>query len=204
MDLRQQALRAGLERLDGALITHIHVDHTGGIDELRAYTDAQEFVMEVGAAPETCAELLRRWEYAFDGRTPPGHGIPALRLVESSPRMQIRGRTFEAIPLVHGRRPAHGWRSGSVAYLTDVSSVTPSSRARLAGLDTLIVSALRDLPHPTHQTVDEALALIADLGPRRAILTHLDHDLDYHELSARLPDGVVAGFDGLVVEVSAR
>lgn len=204
MDLRQQALRVGLERLDGALITHIHVDHTGGIDELRAYTDAQEFVMEVGAAPETCAELLRRWEYAFDGRTPPGHGIPALRLVESSPRMQIRGRTFEAIPLVHGRRPAHGWRSGSVAYLTDVSSVTPSSRARLAGLDTLIVSALRDLPHPTHQTVDEALALIADLGPRRAILTHLDHDLDYHELSARLPDGVVAGFDGLVVEVSAR
>ena len=204
MDLRQQALRVGLERLDGALITHIHVDHTGGIDELRAYTDAQGVVMEVGAGPETCVELMRRWEYAFDGRTAPGHGIPALRLIEASPHVQIRGRIFEAIPLVHGRRPAHGWRSGGVAYLTDVSSVAPSSRERLQGLDTLIISALRDLPHPTHQTVEEALEVIAAIKPRRAILTHLDHDLDYQELSARLPDGVLAGFDGLVVEVPAR
>jgi phosphoribosyl 1,2-cyclic phosphate phosphodiesterase len=204
MDLRQQALRAGLQRLDGALITHIHVDHTGGIDELRAYTDAQEAVLDVAAGPETCVELLRRWEYAFDGRTAPGHGIPALRLVEAVPYVQLGGRTFEAIPLVHGRRPAHGWRSGGLAYLTDVSSVVATSRERLLGLDTLIVSALRDLPHPTHQTVDEALALIAALKPRRAILTHLDHDLDYQELSARLPEGVLAGFDGLVVEVLAR
>lgn len=204
MDLRQQAMRSGITRLDGALITHIHVDHTGGIDELRAYTDAQEEVLEVGAGPETCTELLRRWEYAFDGRTAPGHGIPSLRLMEAVPHVQLGGRAFEAIPLIHGRRPAHGWRSGGVAYLTDVSAVSPTSRERLLGLDTLIVSALRDLPHPTHQTVEEALALIAALGPRLAILTHLDHDLDYQELSARLPDGVLAGFDGLVVEVAAR
>ncbi|MFY8167763.1 MAG: MBL fold metallo-hydrolase, partial [Candidatus Limnocylindrus sp.] len=110
----------------------------------------------------------------------------------------------EAIPLIHGRRPAHGWRSGGFAYLTDVSAVAPASRERLLGLDTLIVSALRDLPHPTHQTVEEALALIGALRPRLAILTHLDHDLDYQDLSARLPSGVLAGFDGLVVEVAAR
>jgi phosphoribosyl 1,2-cyclic phosphate phosphodiesterase len=204
MDLRQQAMRSGITRLDGALITHIHVDHTGGIDELRAYTDAQEEVLDVGAGPETCTELMRRWEYAFDGRTAPGHGIPSLRLMEAVPHVQLGGRAFEAIPLIHGRRPAHGWRSGAVAYLTDVSAVSPASRERLLGLDTLIVSALRDLPHPTHQTVEEALALIVALGPRLAILTHLDHDLDYQELSARLPNGVLAGFDGLVVEVAAR
>jgi len=204
MDLRQQALRGGISRVDGALITHIHVDHTGGIDELRTYTDAQEEVLNVGAAPETCAELLRRWEYAFDGRTAPGHGIPSLRLVEATPYVQLGGRAFEAIPLIHGRRPAHGWRSGGFAYLTDVSAVAPASRERLLGLDTLIVSALRDLPHPTHQTVEEALALIGALRPRLAILTHLDHDLDYQDLSARLPSGVLAGFDGLVVEVAAR
>ncbi|MFM8813782.1 MAG: MBL fold metallo-hydrolase [Candidatus Limnocylindrus sp.] len=204
MDLRQQSMRFGITRLDGALITHIHVDHTGGIDELRAYTDAQEEVLDVGAGPETCTELLRRWEYAFDGRTAPGHGIPSLRLVEAVPHIQLGGRAFEAIPLIHGRRPAHGWRSGAVAYLTDVSGVSQASRERLLDLEILIVSALRDLPHPTHQTVEEALALIADLGPRLAILTHLDHDLDYQELSARLPQGVLAGFDGLVVEVAAR
>jgi len=204
MDLRQQAMRFGITRLDGALITHIHVDHTGGIDELRAYTDAQEEVLDVGAGPETCTELLRRWEYAFDGRTAPGHGIPSLRLVEAVPHIQLGGRAFEAIPLIHGRRPAHGWRSGAVAYLTDVSGVSQASRERLLDLEILIVSALRDLPHPTHQTVDEALVLIAALKPRLAILTHLDHDLDYQELSARLPQGVLAGFDGLVVEVAAR
>ncbi|MFM8934765.1 MAG: MBL fold metallo-hydrolase [Candidatus Limnocylindrus sp.] len=204
MDLRQQSMRFGITRLDGALITHIHVDHTGGIDELRAYTDAQEEVLDVGAGPETCTELLRRWEYAFDGRTAPGHGIPSLRLVEAVPHIQLGGRAFEAIPLIHGRRPAHGWRSGAVAYLTDVSGVSQASRERLLNLEVLIVSALRDLPHPTHQTVDEALVLIAALKPRLSILTHLDHDLDYQELSARLPQGVLAGFDGLVVEVAAR
>jgi phosphoribosyl 1,2-cyclic phosphate phosphodiesterase len=74
----------------------------------------------------------------------------------------------------------------------------------LADLDLLVVSALRDLPHPTHQTVDEALALIADLAPRRAILTHLDHDLDYADLAGRLPSGVIPAFDGLVAELPAR
>ena len=204
MDLRRQALRFGVERLDGALVTHIHVDHTGGIDELRAYTDAQDEVLLLGAGPGTAAELRQRWEYAVDGRTAPGHGIPALRVAVADPTVHIAGRTFEAVPIVHGRREAHGWRSGGFAYLTDVASVAASSRSRLLGLDLLVVSALRDLPHPTHQTVEEALELIAALAPARAVLTHLDHDLDYEELAGRLPANVFAAFDGLVVTVPSR
>lgn len=204
MDLREQALRFGITRLDGALVTHIHVDHTGGIDELRAYTDAQDEVLPVGCGLATAAELRQRWEYAFDGHTAPGHGIPALMILPSDEAVTIAGRTFEAIALEHGRRAAHGWRSGGFAYLTDVSRVPPSSQAQLQDLDLLVVSALRDLPHPTHQTVAEALALIADLRPRQAVLTHLDHDLDYAELVARLPRGVAPAFDGLVVDVAAR
>lgn len=204
MDLRRQALHFGVDRLDGALVTHIHVDHTGGIDELRAYTDAQDEVLLLGAGPGTAAELRQRWEYAVDGRTAPGHGIPALRIEVAEPTLQIAGRPFEAIPIVHGKREAHGWRSGAFAYLTDVASVTAASRSRLEGLDLLVVSALRDLPHPTHQTVDEALELIAALAPARAVLTHLDHDLDYEELAGRLPASVFAAFDGLVVAVPSR
>ena len=204
MDLRSQALRFGVNRLDGALVTHIHVDHTGGIDELRAYTDAQDEVLLLGASPATATELRQRWEYAVDGRTAPGHGIPALRLEVAEPTLQIAGRRFEAIPIVHGRREAHGWRSGGFAYLTDVAAVPAASLARLQGLDLLVVSALRDLPHPTHQTVDEALALIRALAPKQAVLTHLDHDLDYEDLAGRLPPNVFAAFDGLVVEVAAR
>jgi phosphoribosyl 1,2-cyclic phosphate phosphodiesterase len=85
-----------------------------------------------------------------------------------------------------------------------VSSVPAESRDLLGDLDLLIVSALRDLPHPTHQTVDEALELIRAVAPRRALLTHLDHDLDFEDLAARLPAGVAPAFDGLVVEVPAR
>ncbi len=88
--------------------------------------------------------------------------------------------------------------------MTDVGSVPAASRDLLGGLDLLIVSALRDLPHPTHQTVDEALELIRAVAPRRALLTHLDHDLDFEDLAARLPAGVAPAFDGLVVEVPAR
>ena len=204
MDLRQQALRHGVTRLDGALVTHIHVDHTGGIDELRAYTDAQDTVLPIGAGEATADELRKRWEYAVDGRTAPGAGIPALSLVASDTEITIAGRSFQAIPIVHGKRPAHGWRSGGFAYLTDVSSVPGASRDLLGNLDLLIVSALRDLPHPTHQTVDEALELIRAVAPRRALLTHLDHDLDFEDLAARLPEGVAPAFDGLVVEVPAR
>lgn len=204
MDLRQQALRHGITRLDGALVTHIHVDHTGGIDELRAYTDAQDTVLPLGAGLATAEELRNRWEYAVDGRTTPGAGIPALELVASDEAVTIAGRVFQAIPIVHGKRPAHGWRSGGFAYLTDVSSVPAASRELLNDLDLLIVSALRDLPHPTHQTVDEALELIRSIAPRRALLTHLDHDLDFEDLAARLPAGVAPAFDGLVVQVPAR
>ena len=204
MDLRQQALRHGITRLDGALVTHIHVDHTGGIDELRAYTDAQDTVLPIGAGEATAEELRKRWEYAVDGRTAPGAGIPALELIASDREITIARRSFQAIPIVHGRRPAHGWRSGGFAYLTDVSSVPAESRDLLGDLDLLIVSALRDLPHPTHQTVEEALELIRAVAPRRALLTHLDHDLDFEDLAARLPTGVAPAFDGLVVEVPAR
>ena len=96
MDLRQQALRHGVTRLDGALVTHIHVDHTGGIDELRAYTDAQDLVLPLGAGEATAEELRRRWEYAVDGRTTPGAGIPALQLVASDREVVIAGRVFQA------------------------------------------------------------------------------------------------------------
>ena len=54
------------------------------------------------------------------------------------------------------------------------------------------------------RTVDEALELIRSVQPRRALLTHLDHDLDFEDLAARLPAGVAPAFDGLVVEVPAR
>jgi phosphoribosyl 1,2-cyclic phosphate phosphodiesterase len=94
-----------------------------------------------------------------------------------------------------------GYRTGAFAYLSDVKRVEPEAKALLHGLDVLVVSALRDIPHPTHQTVAEALELIAELRPRRAFLTHLDHDLLHAEVAARVPDGVEVAWDGMTIDV---
>jgi phosphoribosyl 1,2-cyclic phosphate phosphodiesterase len=103
--------------------------------------------------------------------------------------------------VIHVDRVITGYRTGGFAYCSDVQRIDADGRALLRDLDVLVISALRDLPHPTHQTVAEALAVIEDLQPRRAYLTHLDHELGHAALTARLPAGVEVAWDGLELEV---
>jgi riboflavin kinase/FMN adenylyltransferase len=101
--------------------------------------------------------------------------------------------------------PVLGFRFGRAAYLTDFSSLPDSSMALLEGLDELILDALRDIPHPMHQNVAQALALIDRLKPRRAWFTHIAHDLPHAETNERLVKTgyphVQLAYDGLQFEV---
>jgi phosphoribosyl 1,2-cyclic phosphate phosphodiesterase len=200
-DLRAQALDAGLDRLDAVLLTHEHADAIGGLDELRAFNEIQDAYLPVHALPACLPVVVDRYRYAFQ----PGHssyvGVPRLRPVEIAGPFLVGGRRFVPVPVIHGERRIAGFRTGRFAYLTDVQRVEADGRVLLQGLDVLVVSALRDEPHPTHQTVADALALVHDLRPRRAILTHLDHDLRHAALAARLPAGVEVGVDGMVLEI---
>ena len=200
-DLRAQALDHGIDRLDAVLLTRDHADAIGGLDELRAFNEVQGGYLPVHAWPENLEVVLERFRYAFEPDQARCEGVPQLRPVELVGPFEIGGRGFVPVPLIHADRRIAGYRTGSFAYLSDVQQVEADGRALLGGLDVLVVSAVRDEPHPTHQTVEEALALVDDLRPRRAILTRLDHDLRHAELAGRLPAGVEVGIDGLVVDV---
>ncbi len=202
-DLRAQALRERMDRLDAVLLTHEHADAIGGLDDLRRFNELHGGYLDVRAYADSLAIVVDRFRYAFDPGQRRFVGIPMLRPVEVAGPFLIGGRRFVPVPVVHGERVIAGYRTGGFAYCSDVQRIDRDGRILLRGLDTLVVSALRDIPHPTHQTVDEALELIADLRPRKAYLTHLDHDLMHAEVEARLPDGVAVAWDGLRLRVPA-
>lgn len=199
-DLREQMLLAGDAQVHTVLYTHDHADQTHGIDDLRAIAYAMRRRMPVYADAETLGSLRTRFGYCFE--TPPGSLYPPIldARVISEPLAPFRlDAGIEVVPFAqtHGRVRSLGFRIGPVAYSSDVSALDEAAFAALEGVECWIVDALRDAPHPTHSHVEQSLEWIARVKPRHAILTNLHIDLDHAELSSRLPDGVIAGFDGL-------
>jgi len=204
-DFRQQGLRARVDRLDAILLTHGHADHIMGFDDIRPYSLRQQIALPVYSNEETFQVIRRAFAYVFDGK-PKLSSIPSVTLREAKEPFELLGITFTPIPLLHGDLEVLGFRFGRAAYLTDFSSLPDSSLALLHDLDELIIDALRDLPHPMHQTVDQALALIKKLNPRRAWFTHIAHDLPHAETNERLRNlgysNVQLAYDGLEIEVN--
>jgi phosphoribosyl 1,2-cyclic phosphate phosphodiesterase len=203
-DLREQLLGADVRRLDAVLITHDHADHTHGLDDLRALVIHMRRRMPLYADALTSAILHERFGYCF--ATPPGSDYPpivtehrieiGIPVVVAGPGGEITALPFD---MEHGRSRALGFRFDDIAYASDVSALPPESVAQLHGLDLLIVDALRYMPHPTHFSVSEALALIEEVKPRRAVLTNLHTDLDYDRLRRELPANVVPAYDTMRV-----
>ncbi|MGC1492644.1 MAG: bifunctional riboflavin kinase/FAD synthetase [Candidatus Acidiferrum sp.] len=204
-DFRQQALRAGVDRLDAVLLTHGHADHIMGFDDIRPYNIRQQSALPVYSNEETFRTIRRAFAYIFDGK-PKLSSIPSVTLHEVKAPFELMGITFTPIPLLHGDMEVLGFRFGRAAYLTDFSTIPDSSLALLHDLDELIIDALRDIPHPMHQTVDQALALIKQLQPKRAWFTHIAHDLPHAETNERLRHlgypNVQLAYDGLEIEVA--
>jgi riboflavin kinase/FMN adenylyltransferase len=203
-DFRQQALRAKIERLDAVLLTHGHADHILGFDDIRPYNIRQNSAMPVYGNPETFEILRRAFAYVFDGR-PVLSTVPSVTLHVVDGPFPLMGLQFIPVPLQHGELEVLGYRFGRGAYLTDFGSLPDSSLASLEDLDVLIIDALRDIPHPMHQTVDQALALIERLKPKQSWFTHIAHDLPHAETNERLRKlglpNVGLAYDGLQFEV---
>src|SRR5258708_2474636 len=184
-DFRQQALRVNLDRLDAILLTHGHADHILGFDDIRPFNIRQKSALPVYSNEETFRIIRRAFAYVFDD-TPTQSTVPSVDLHVINGPFELMGLQFVPVPLLHGDLEVLGFRFGRAAYLTDFSSLPPASAALLEELDDLVIDALRDIPHPMHQTVEQALALIEKLKPRRAWFTHIAHDLPHAETNDRL------------------
>jgi phosphoribosyl 1,2-cyclic phosphate phosphodiesterase len=199
-DLRQQALTRGMTRLDAVLFTHSHADHILGLDEIRRFNFMQGAAIPCYATADVWESIRRTFYYVFDGIERQGGGIPKIDAHEIAGRFDVAGMRVVPVPLFHGRMPILGFRFGDFAYLTDCSAIPEDSFALVAGVETLVVDALRDKKHATHFTVAEAVEAIARIAPARAYLTHMSHDLGHAATNARLPVGVELAYDGLSLD----
>lgn len=200
IDLRQQALREELDSLDAVLITHGHADHVFGLDDIRMFNFQQQRPMPLYGSPRTLADVKKTFWYVFD-EAPGASSRPQLTLNEVDGPFEISGLRILPFTVIHGTMPILGYRIGRFAYITDTNLIPDETLPQLDGLDVLVLNSLRRKSHPTHFNLEEALAAIARIRPRRAFLTHISHELDHASLSRELPDGVQPAHDGLRLEV---
>jgi phosphoribosyl 1,2-cyclic phosphate phosphodiesterase len=205
-DLREQMLAANVNAIDGVLYTHEHADHTHGIDELRAFFINQRKRVPVWADEMTGQMLMSRFSYCF--YSAPGSDYPPILLLNrirpgQAVLIEGAGGPVEALPFEvdHGNIRALGFRVGEAAYTPDLDGIPEDSMRYLEGLDLWVVDALRYDPHPSHFCLDETLAWIATLKPKRAVLTNMHIDLDFDSLTRALPPGVEPAYDGLVFKL---
>lgn len=207
-DLRMQLLREGVGVAHAVVYTHEHADHTFGLDDLRLF----QFYIG-GPVPLYCEETVERhlrqsFYYAFQEDVEQTHtgSVPRLEFqrIGTEP-FDVLGARVIPIRLKHGPRfDVLGFRFGDIAYCTDVNEIPPESWPLLEGLDTLILDALRYDPHPTHLSLDEAVAIAERIGAERTYFTHLTHAFDHEKVNAALPASMELAYDGLSLDLSAQ
>jgi phosphoribosyl 1,2-cyclic phosphate phosphodiesterase len=203
-EMRLQLLRERVRFVHAIAYTHHHVDHLFGLDDARLFPRHIGGPLPVFCEPETQAVIRQVFAYAFTEHAqgiPPGH-LPKVHfetIVPGTP-FTVLGQTVLPIRLEHGRFRVLGFRVGNLAYCTDVNRIPEESWPMLEGLDTLILDALRYEPHPTHFSLDEALAVVERLRPKRVWLTHLSHSFDHGPTETTLPPRVGLAYDGLTLD----
>jgi phosphoribosyl 1,2-cyclic phosphate phosphodiesterase len=200
-DFRQQALRKNLKRLDAVLITHCHADHIFGLDDIRPL-NFRYGALGLYANERAWRDIRRIFQYVFE----PSHfggGLPQIipHTVEAgAPFCLAEDLQVTPLEVIHGRLPVMAYRFNDFAYATDLSEIPAASIEALRDLDVFVIDCLRFKAHPTHLSLERALAYVEELKPRRTYLTHIAHDIKHARDSALLPRGVEFGYDELEIK----
>ncbi len=199
-DFRSQMLRASDKSLDALIITHIHYDHVGGIDDLRAYCAGREF--PVYAQADVIDGLRQRLPYCFAEHPYPG--VPRLTFseIKANVPFSIGDVEITPIPVMHYKLPILGFRIGPLAYITDAKTIDTEQLGTLKGIPLLVINSLRIEPHMSHYCLRETLDVIDQIKPQRALLTHMSHEMGLHaQVNRILPPGVELAHDTLAVSI---
>ena len=199
-DFRQQIMPHPFRRIDGIIITHAHYDHMGGMDDIRPYCQFGE--INVYADPIARQGMLQMLPYCFAEHRYPG--VPAIQLHEIHKHEAFRIGDLDIVPfeVMHHDLPILGYRIGPLAYITDMKTIDESEIPYILGCNTLVVNALRQKPHHSHQTLDDAVAFARRIGARQTWLIHSSHDIGRHaEVNASLPSDIQMAYDGQVIEI---
>jgi len=201
-DMRQQLLDAKIGKLDAVIYTHEHADHLHGLDDLRMIVINMQKRLPVFASKQTKNSILERFGYAF--KTPKGSPYPPILDMNDLPEtLEIQGAggpiKFTSFDVDHGNILVSAIKVNDVLYTPDISTVRNDTELR--DLDYWILDSLRYKPHPSHVNLEQALGLIDRYKPKKAILTHMGHWLDYNELKNKCPNNVEPGIDGMVIKI---
>jgi phosphoribosyl 1,2-cyclic phosphate phosphodiesterase len=204
-DLRHQALRHKVSKVDAVLYTHAHADHICGTDDLRVFNFKERTSIDCFGTAQTLLGLKTLFPYIANPDPNYQGGFIAqlsFREISDTEDFSVFNTTIRPFPLPHGNMPVTGFRIGNLGYATDCKGLPERAKAVLRGVDVLFLDGLRWEQHRTHNTIDEAIAIARELDARQTYLIHTTHTVDYDETSAKLPAGVALGYDGLRVEFS--
>ena len=198
-DFRQQMLRAGVTHLDAILLTHNHKDHTGGLDDIRAFNYLEKKAAQIYCEKYVEDSLRQEYSYAFAENRYPGAPEFDIHLIDDKP-FTING--IEIIPIrgKHFRLPVLGFRFGDIAYCTDMNHIAEEEYAKLQGLEHMIINCVRRGRHISHFSLEGAIGVAEKVKASHTWLTHLSHQLPcYEALCEELPQGILPAYDGLVI-----
>lgn len=202
-DLRCQCLDAKISHVDALIFTHAHADHLHGLDDVRQLNNAMGSRLKTYGDAFVLERIKERFPYAFLGGQHAHGGFwrPDVDPHAFDGPFQIGDLRLEPFPQKHGRGESWGFRIGKFAYSTDTDGLSDEVIDGLKGVEVWIVDALRDRPHPSHAHLDMALEWIERVAPKKAYLTHMNHEVDYRDWLERTPDHVEPAYDGLVIEI---